>query len=102
MSAVVNAPAVREYLKLPAGQDTEELATVCRAVDALVRKWVGTDLDEAERFGALMLAARVYRRRNSPAGVESLGEMGPVYVSRNDPDLAMMLGLARYAKPRVG
>jgi hypothetical protein len=52
--------------------------------------------------GATMLAARIYRRRNSPAGVESFGELGPLYVQRNDPDIAILLGLGSYRRPAVG
>lgn len=43
--------------------------------------------------GATMLAARLHRRRNSPSGVEAFAVAGPVYVRRNDPDIAMLLDL---------
>lgn len=103
---LVTAGAVETYLGLTAERDAAELGRVVDAVNDLVGEWTGIALgDEAGeriRFGALMLAARVFRRRNSPAGVEALGEMGPVYVSRNDPDLAMMLGLGNYRRPVVG
>lgn len=52
--------------------------------------------------GAVMLATRLHRRRLSPAGVEAFGSEGPVYVQRNDPDVALLLGLGSYAKPAVG
>lgn len=98
--------AVETYLGLTADRDANELRRVVDAVNDLVGEWAGiTEAAEAGdriKFGALMLAARVFRRRNSPAGVEALGEMGPVYVSRNDPDLAMMLGLGNYRRPVVG
>lgn len=55
-----------------------------------------------QRLGATMLAGRVYRRRNSPAGVETIGDMGPTYVSRYDPDLEMLLGFGQWQTPRVG
>lgn len=85
----------------------EEVAAVVAAVEALVIDYHGALEDGAEwsgsiRLGALMLGARLYRRRNSPAGVESMGELGPVYVSRNDPDLSQLLGFGRWAKPRIG
>lgn len=54
------------------------------------------------RLGATMLAARLWKRRNSPAGVEAIGTDGPLYVRRNDPDIAMLLGLGDYGKPAVG
>lgn len=52
--------------------------------------------------GCTLLACRLYTRRNSPAGVATFGAEGAVYVSRNDPDVAMMLAIGAYTKPRVG
>lgn len=96
---------VRRYLGLGASAD-DGLAPVVVAVNALVAKWRPADAQghwTAEvATGATMLAARVWRRRNSPAGVETFGEMGPLYVQRNDPDIAMLLGLGNYLAPRVG
>lgn len=97
---IITTAEVAEHLQLPGAPDTS-LGCVVDAINALLPQWVEPDrLDSpAIAHGGVMLAARVYRRRNSPAGVESLGELGPVYVSRNDPDLAMMLGLANYRRP---
>lgn len=53
-------------------------------------------------LGATMLAGRLWRRRDSPAGVETFAGDGAVYVQRNDPDVAMMLRIGAYAPPRVG
>jgi hypothetical protein len=54
-------------------------------------------------LGATMLAGRLYRRRNSPAGVESFSDLGgAVYVQRNDPDIALLLRTGAYARPMVG
>jgi hypothetical protein len=50
--------------------------------------------------GANMLVARLWQRRNSPLGFEAIGDQAAVYVSRNDPDLAMMLGLGPWQDPR--
>ncbi len=52
--------------------------------------------------GAVMLSARVFRRRNTPDGVAALADQGPVYVQRNDPDVAMLLQLGAWSKPSVG
>lgn len=105
-ATLVDAAAVESYLGLGADRDRDQLMAVCAAVNDLVSDWHGLDGDDEPgdrlKFGALMLAARVYRRRNSPAGVEALGELGPVYVSRNDPDLTMMLGLGNYRTPKIG
>lgn len=105
-SLLVDATQVIKYLDLPSGH-LEDMEPVVLAVSALVSSYhdtpdEGEDWPENIKLGAVMLAARVYRRRNSPAGVESLGEMGPVYISRNDPDLAQLLQIGRYAVPRVG
>lgn len=108
MAALLTIDAVRDQLGLAdSSTAAAELAPVVAAVDALVRSYNdapddGEDWPANLKLGAVMLAARMYRRRNSPAGVESMGELGPVYVSRNDPDLAQLLKIGRYAAPRVG
>lgn len=50
---------------------------------------------------AVMLAARLVRRRNSPGGVETFGE-SVTYVSRYDPDIARALRSGLWALPGVG
>lgn len=102
----VSTDAVKEYLKLQTTDDAE-LVPVVAAVNDLLVSWFGEHNNETpwpDRFvtGGVMLAARIYRRRNSPAGVESFGEMGPVYIQRNDPDLALLLGLGAYKRPQIG
>lgn len=100
--------AVAGWLGIPAGPagevERDHIATVVPAVNALVRDWHPTPevLNDQIVLGAVMLAARVTRRRNSPAGVEALGEMGATYVSRYDVDLDRMLGLGTYRKLIVG
>lgn len=108
VSNLVDATGVAAYLGLsPSATELDELAEVAEAVTALVVAYRGLPDDGDDwpanvSLGAKMLAARLYRRRNSPAGVEALGELGPVYVSRNDPDLSQLLELGRYAPPKVG
>lgn len=88
--------------------EADELAAPVAAVNAWVahhladRRTAGGGWPEYIATGATMLAARIYRRRNSPAGVEAFNEMGPVYVQRNDPEVAQLLGLGRWAPPAVG
>ena len=48
-----------------------------------------------------MLAARLYRRRNTPAGIESMPD-GAVYLPQRDGDVDPLLKIGRYAPPRVG
>ena len=98
---------VADQLGLVGTSHNDELAPVIAAVEALVTSYNETPVDGEQwpanlQLGAVMLAARIYRRRNSPAGVESMGEIGPVYVSRNDPDLAQLLKIGKYAPPKVG
>lgn len=52
--------------------------------------------------GATMLAARLHRRKDSPDGVATFGAEGPLYIQRNDPDIALLLQLGANAKPAVG
>ena len=102
MATYTTTQEVESYLKLGPDRDAAELKTVVDACNALVTQWNNGRETPALKLGTTMLAARVYRRRNSPAGVEALGEMGPVYVSRRDPDLSMLLGLDQWAIPKVG
>lgn len=78
-----------------------DLAAVVAAVNALVPR-IATTPTDAQRLGATMLAARLHRRRNSPEGVATFTADAPVYVQRNDPDVAMLLGIGSYAPPVVG
>lgn len=99
--------AVRAMLRAGDAVPESDLAPVVDAVNAFVRRLpymaeVGDQWGADVVQGANMLAARLYRRRNSPAGVESVSELGAVYVQRNDPDVAMMLGIGAYARPIVG
>ena len=75
---------------------------VVAAVNAQVTVWHGDDWPAGVQLGAIMLAARLHRRRNSPAGVEAAGELGPVYVARYDSDLDRNLQIGAWAPPRVG
>lgn len=75
--------------------------TVAAAVD-LVESWKGAPQEKWPprwRRGCIMLAARMDRRRNSPAGVDTMGEIGVVYVSRKDPDIAQLLEIGDYGVP---
>ena len=102
------ADAVAGWLGIAENNDTERqhIADVVPAVNA----WVATfhTPDDNGKWpahvtrGAVMLAARITRRRNSPAGVEAFTELGPTYVSRYDPDIDKMLGLGGYRPIVVG
>lgn len=53
-------------------------------------------------LGSTMLAMRLWRRKDSPSGVEAFTDQGAVYVSRNDPDVAQLLRIGTYTRPVVG
>lgn len=97
--------AIAEYLALPETRLAEHrdyLESLAAAVTTLVARYSTSTPTPTQQIGGLMLAARLYRRRNSPAGVEVLGDLGATYVSKYDSDLAMMIGLGHYTPPRVG
>lgn len=104
-------PGVRAFLRYKDTDTTDdpELGDVVAAVNSLVRGWAcSADAQGQEDFpahvvrGADMMAGRLFRRRESPAGVAAFGDMGAVYVMRNDPDVAMLLGLGPWSSPRIG
>lgn len=100
---IVNRPAIRRQLGLR-DEHTADFDLIADAVDAYITRWVPVEELSAAyiSLGAGMLAARLWRRRSSPSGVESLGELGPTYVARFDPDLEHLLGIGRHQKPTVG
>lgn len=54
------------------------------------------------QLGAVMLSARLVRRRNSPAGIATFTtEGGVAYVTRFDPDVAQLLELGASARPQT-
>ncbi|MDN5666940.1 MAG: hypothetical protein L0G87_00925 [Renibacterium salmoninarum] len=54
---------------------------------------------EQTSLAAVMLAARLYRRRNSPNGVEALTDSGASYVSRYDSDISRLLRIDGFTPP---
>lgn len=105
---------VKAHLAITDAQDDDRLGEIVAAVNHVIRCWpcseqavtdpVAANWDGAPdvREGATMLASRLWRRKNSPAGVESFGSLGATYVMRNDPDIALLLQLGPYAGPEVG
>lgn len=95
---------VRSWLGNMSEPDVAALELVAPAVVALVtssrarRNEDGTWHADTE-LGAVMLAARLVRRRNSPAGVEAFNADATVYVRRNDPDVSRLL---RLDAPAIG
>lgn len=110
-------PAVKTHLGIQDTTDDAALAGFVDAVNSLLRgdsipgatPWpcvygvtADTGWPDSVTVGAVLLAARLFSRRNSPSGVAAFGDLGPVYVSRNDPDVALLLGVGTYAPPVVG
>ena len=56
--------------------------------------------DDEVRTAAVMLAARIYRRRNSPGGMDTSFDQ-IAYVSRFDPEIERALRQGRSRKPAV-
>lgn len=55
------------------------------------------------KLGAIMLASRLIRRRNSLTGTESAIDVGVSYIARTDADISRLLGLDKsMMKPIVG
>lgn len=86
-------------------EDLESVTEVVEAVCSIVPTWLQEPADgwaAHHHLGATMLAARLYRRRDSPGGVADFGMEGAGYVSGNWPDVAMLLGIGSYSVGRVG
>lgn len=107
---------VRAWLKLATGLDDALVAACCSAVEPQVQRarpdqWVvvitaddavRTYTPDAEVYqAAVMLAGRVYRRRNSPGGIELFAD-SVAYVARYDPDIQRALRQGAWAWPAVG
>lgn len=116
-NGATTAERVKAYLAITDDRDDDALTLVVAAVNDQIVEWCGPPtvlvsgdtgdvLDYRPKFqqGATMLAARVYRRRNSPNGVEDYGSelQGAIYTRASDPDVAQLLGLGRYERPAVG
>lgn len=112
----VEPRAVIDYLGLSDDFEDPGLEIVCQAVSAYVDglpsiERVAIDQGphgparvqwaETTYLGALMLAARLYRRRNSPAGVEAVGD-SMTYVTRYDSDISRLLRIDQFNRPVIG
>lgn len=103
---------VKDHLRITGSADDTVLDGVVGAVNAIVRSWPVAqpfDTDPAPAgwsdnvvYGSTLLAARLFRRRNTPDGVAAFSDSGPVYLSRNDPDVALLLEVGNNKMPAVG
>lgn len=97
---MITTEQVQTHLKL-SGPD-EHLKIIVDAVNGMVKEWHGDEWPAGVNLGAIMLAARLHRRRNSAAGVETFSDMGASYVSRYDADLDRQLRINGWTPPVVG
>lgn len=111
------APAdVRDWLRINS-QDTSDddlITAVCAMAEPYVQRcrpeWMLPDPEDpttakyqpdAETYrGGVMYAAREYRRRNSPAGIETFGDVTS-FVARFDPDIDRALQTGAWARPVI-
>lgn len=63
-------------------------------------RWGWTEIPDDVRLACLILAARLFKRKDSPEGVLGSSDWGTVRVSRMDPDVAGLLG--RYVIVSIG
>lgn len=104
---LTSLPRVLRMLGRSAEEDEEDevLLEVVEAVRTLVPTWrerPAGGWKAHHHLGATMLAARLYRRKDSPGGMAEFGTEGAAYVSGNWPDVALLLGLGNYAVGRPG
>ena len=62
-----------------------------RATMQVTARWGWPAIPDAIREVAVLLAARHFRRADSPLGVAGFGELGVVFVRRTDPDIEALL-----------
>jgi hypothetical protein len=108
---VITAQEVLDWMGHKNPTEPSEIEAL-ELVTAATIKYVGSlpniDLDPSGFYwaattkqGAIMLAARMWQRRNSPGGVTAVGDVA-TYVPRYDNDIARLLNLDSFTKPMVG
>ena len=111
------AADVRKWLRdtgTPPTSDDVEVDRICAMAETYAEacrpEWATTDdagvttyTPDAETYqGAMMLAAKTLRRRNSPSGVETFGDVGISFVAKHDPEVSRCLRTDAYQRPGVG
>jgi hypothetical protein len=106
VAAPTSAAAVAEWLKLTGTDREAEVGAYVAAANEFVTRLSEPDADgqwsSSVSLGATMLAGRLYRRRNNPAGLAEFAAEGAVFIQRSDPDIALLLRTGAYTPPRVG
>ncbi len=103
---------VKRWLRLNEQDNSDDdlITAVCAMAEPYVQRcrpeWFTSAtppvyIPDAETYrGAVMYAAREYRRRNSPAGIETFGDVTS-FVTRFDPDIDRALQTGAYARPVI-
>lgn len=85
--------------------DDPDLVALVEGVNANLRRFLVPGGDGAWAAdhvqGATLLAGQMWRRRGG-TGVEFSPSGDPVYIQRNHPDIARLLGLGPWQRPVVG
>lgn len=101
---------VKARLRVKDDDDDDRLQELVDATNARVRGWrvaaLALETDPPVWpadvvLGATMLCARLWRRKDSPAGVEPMGDTF-AFVARSDPDISLLLRIGAYAGPGLG
>lgn len=104
---------VIDWLRLPATEHSPADSAQGRILDMAVAATTsfvatlpiasaGEESRQRVLMGTIMLASRLHRRRNSPAGIEAMTDAGATYVARNDSDVARLLGIDSSIRPVIG
>lgn len=104
-----DGPATVAGAKVGTPADADRVQAICDAVNAQVRTWPTAARSRGLASwwaptveGANMLVRRLWRRKDTPGGVEVFGDAGIAYVRRLDPDVAQLLELGDWSRPAVG
>lgn len=101
----ITAEQVTEWSREPAGNNLNMIVTAVNAFVSglpVVQHVEGEAWPAEVTLGAVMLAARLARRRNSPNGLESATDLNVTYVARHDSDISRLLQLDGHQAPAVG
>lgn len=85
--------ALRASLGTVSNVSNVNLGRSLRAATAWVAERVNADLleDDETQEAIVLLASRLYKRRNSPEGVAGWGDLGMIRIVASDPDIARLL-----------
>lgn len=94
---------VLAFIGSPDEPDTSVMDQCIDAAVAFVSRYKGPadEWDAATNLGCIMQAAGLFRRRNTPGGIDTFGESA-MYTRAVDSEVERLLRIGRYALPRVG